>query len=62
MVPSGRMDLESLAYAVDGYTRRGAFELRAEIAARLALGTWQNVFFCGFDGPRQKRSVVVVGS
>jgi len=26
----------------------------------LALGTWQNVFFCEFDGPRSKRGVVVV--
>jgi secondary thiamine-phosphate synthase enzyme len=26
----------------------------------LALGTWQNVFFCEFDGPRSSRSVVVV--
>ncbi len=26
---------------------------------RLALGTWQNVFFCEFDGPRPKRAVVV---
>jgi secondary thiamine-phosphate synthase enzyme len=26
---------------------------------KLALGTWQNVFFCEFDGPRQRRGVVV---
>jgi|SRR5579863_9446241 secondary thiamine-phosphate synthase enzyme len=26
----------------------------------LSLGTWQNVFFCEFDGPRSERSVVVV--
>jgi secondary thiamine-phosphate synthase enzyme len=26
----------------------------------LALGTWQNVFFCEFDGPRSNRSVVIV--
>jgi secondary thiamine-phosphate synthase enzyme len=25
----------------------------------LALGTWQNVFFCEFDGPRRQRGVVV---
>jgi secondary thiamine-phosphate synthase enzyme len=24
----------------------------------LALGRWQNVFFCEFDGPRQGRSIV----
>jgi secondary thiamine-phosphate synthase enzyme len=26
---------------------------------RLALGTWQNVFFCEFDGPRPRRTVIV---
>ena len=26
---------------------------------RLALGTWQNVFFCEFDGPRASRRVHV---
>ncbi len=26
---------------------------------KLALGTWQNVFFCEFDGPRSRRGVVV---
>lgn len=25
----------------------------------LALSTWQNVFVCGFDGPRQLRRVLV---
>jgi len=26
---------------------------------KLALGTWQDVFFCEFDGPRASRNVVV---
>ena len=26
---------------------------------KLALGTWQNVFFCEFDGPRRQRAIVV---
>ena len=26
---------------------------------RLCLGTWQNVFFCAFDGPRRERKVIV---
>ncbi|MDH3692030.1 MAG: YjbQ family protein, partial [Gammaproteobacteria bacterium] len=25
----------------------------------LNLSTWQNVFFCEFDGPRRKRTVAV---
>jgi secondary thiamine-phosphate synthase enzyme len=28
------------------------------IAGELGLSTWQNIFFCEFDGPRRKRSVV----
>jgi secondary thiamine-phosphate synthase enzyme len=29
------------------------------IAGKLALGTWQDVFFCEFDGPRRDRRVIV---
>ncbi len=29
------------------------------IDGKLALSTWQNIFFCEFDGPRTKRRVVV---
>ena len=27
---------------------------------RLALGTWQGIFFCEFDGPRSRRVLVSV--
>lgn len=27
---------------------------------KLALGTWQNIFLCEFDGPRRDRNVTVV--
>lgn len=26
---------------------------------KIGLSTWQNIFFCEFDGPRQRRQVVV---
>ena len=26
---------------------------------RLTLGTWQNIFFCEFDGPRRTRKIIV---
>lgn len=29
------------------------------INGRLGLSTWQNIFFCEFDGPRQKREIIV---
>jgi secondary thiamine-phosphate synthase enzyme len=27
---------------------------------RLALGTWQGIFFCEFDGPRERKVIVTV--
>jgi secondary thiamine-phosphate synthase enzyme len=29
------------------------------IEGELGLSTWQNIFFCEFDGPRRERTVVV---
>lgn len=29
------------------------------IEGKMGLSTWQNIFFCEFDGPRQKRTIVV---
>ncbi len=29
------------------------------IKGKLGLSTWQNIFFCEFDGPREKRTVIV---
>ncbi len=29
------------------------------INGKLALSTWQNIFFCEFDGPRTQRRVVI---
>jgi len=30
------------------------------VAGKPALGTWQGIFFCEFDGPRQRRLLVQV--
>lgn len=29
------------------------------INGKMGLSTWQNIFFCEFDGPRQSRKIVV---
>ena len=29
-------------------------------AGRLVLGTWQGIYFCEFDGPRSRRTIVAV--
>ena len=33
----------------------GVSQTIAIINGRLALGTWQGIYFCEFDGPRQRR-------
>ncbi|MHB8079536.1 MAG: secondary thiamine-phosphate synthase enzyme YjbQ [Candidatus Krumholzibacteriia bacterium] len=37
----------------------GCSEIVPVADGRLALGTWQAVWFCEFDGPRQRRVLVV---
>lgn len=29
------------------------------IDGKLGLSTWQNIFFCEFDGPRQERKIII---
>ena len=38
----------------------GASELIPVIEGRLLLGTWQGIYFCEFDGPRQRSFYVKV--
>lgn len=38
----------------------GSSELIPITAGRLALGTWQGIYFCEFDGPRQRTCYVKV--
>lgn len=30
------------------------------IGGRLALGTWQGIYFCEFDGPRQRKMLISI--
>ncbi len=36
----------------------GPSETVPVIDGKLGLSTWQNIFFCEFDGPRDKRTIV----
>lgn len=36
----------------------GPSEMIPIIEGQLGLSTWQNIFFCEFDGPRTKRAIV----
>jgi len=37
----------------------GPSETIPVISGKLGLSTWQNIFFCEFDGPRKQRNIVV---
>lgn len=36
----------------------GPSEMVPIIDKKLGLSTWQNIFFCEFDGPRRERSII----
>ena len=38
----------------------GAHVVVPLVGGRLALGTWQGIFFCEFDGPRDRRALVTL--
>ena len=37
----------------------GPSEVIPIINGELGLSTWQNIFFCDFDGPRNKRTIII---
>jgi secondary thiamine-phosphate synthase enzyme len=62
LIPSGvwehdRQDNNGDAHLKAGLV--GPSENIPVIAGKPGLSTWQNIFFCEFDGPRSKREIVV---
>jgi secondary thiamine-phosphate synthase enzyme len=62
LVPSGvwehdRQDNNGDAHLKAGLV--GPSETIPVINGKLGLSTWQNIFFCEFDGPRDQREIVV---
>jgi secondary thiamine-phosphate synthase enzyme len=62
IIPSGvwehdRQDNNGDAHLKAGLV--GPSESIPVITGKLGLSTWQNIFFCEFDGPRGKREIVV---
>ena len=62
LVPHGiwehdRQDNNGDAHLKSGLV--GASETIPVIDGKAGLSTWQNIFFCEFDGPRSERKVVV---
>lgn len=67
------MEMGKIVPRQDGYRHRegnSAAHLKATFTGlsaalpvsggRLVLGTWQGIYFCDFDGPRQRRVLVTV--
>lgn len=62
LVPHGiwehdRQDSNGDAHLKSGLI--GASESIPVVDGKPGLSTWQNIFFCEFDGPRQQREIVV---
>jgi len=62
LIPSGIWEHDSQDNNGDAHLKAGiigASETIPIIDFKAGLSTWQNIFFCEFDGPREKREIVV---
>jgi len=62
LIPSGVWEHDSQDNNGDAHLKAGivgASETIPVINGKPGLSTWQNIFFCEFDGPRSTREVVV---
>ncbi len=62
LVPSGVWEHDHQDNNGDAHLKAGLIgpsETIPVINGRLGLSTWQNIFFCEFDGPRDQREIVV---
>jgi secondary thiamine-phosphate synthase enzyme len=62
LVPSGIWEHDHQDNNGDSHLKAGiigASETIPIVDGDAGLSTWQNIFFCEFDGPREKREVVV---
>jgi secondary thiamine-phosphate synthase enzyme len=62
IVPHGVWEHDSQDNNGDAHLKAGIVgpsETIPIIEYEMGLSTWQNIFFCEFDGPREKRNIVV---
>ncbi len=62
LIPSGIWEHDAQDNNGDSHLKAGIVgpsETIPIIDGRLGLSTWQNIFFCEFDGPRSKRNIVI---
>jgi secondary thiamine-phosphate synthase enzyme len=62
VIPSGIWEHDTQDNNGDSHLKAGLVgpsETIPIVEGKLGLSTWQNIFFCEFDGPRQRREIVV---
>ena len=62
LIPSGVWEHDAQDNNGDAHLKAGIVgpsETIPLINGELGLSTWQNIFLCEFDGPREQRNVVV---
>ena len=62
LIPSGVWEHDKQDGNGDAHLKAGIVgpsETIPIINGKIGLSTWQNIFFCEFDGPRQSRNIVV---
>ncbi|MGM0600932.1 MAG: secondary thiamine-phosphate synthase enzyme YjbQ [Candidatus Rifleibacteriota bacterium] len=62
LIPAGVWEHDAQDGNGDSHLKSGLIgpsETIPVIESQLALSTWQNIFVCEFDGPREQREIVV---
>lgn len=62
LIPSGVWEHDKQDGNGDAHLKAGIVgpsETIPIVKGQMGLSTWQNIFFCEFDGPRQQRNIVV---
>jgi secondary thiamine-phosphate synthase enzyme len=62
MIPSGIWEHDRQDNNGDSHLKAGIVgpsETIPVIEGKPGLSTWQNIFFCEFDGPRERREIVI---
>lgn len=62
LIPAGIWEHDRQDNNADAHLKSGLIgpsETIPIINGNLGLSTWQNIFFCEFDGPRSQRNIVV---
>ena len=62
LIPAGVWEHDAQDNNGDAHLKAGIVgpsETIPIINGKMGLSTWQNIFFCEFDGPRSKRNIVI---